>query len=121
MPSWSRSSHEWYEEDVLETSQALGPIAVAGLPASWWNYDRWMAGVAYSGLWLLESWTSDGSPFGASGSARMAFGFATLLLALGVCLGLWRGCKGHSKRLAHIASVLAAIAMLLAHTFLPNL
>jgi hypothetical protein len=121
MPSWSRNSHEWYDEEVLETSQAFTPMAVAGLPASWWNYDWWMAGITYSALWLLESWTSGGSPFGPSDPARMTFGIATLLLALGVCLGLFRACKENSERLAQIASVLVAVAMLLAHTFLPNL
>ena len=113
----SKDSYEWYEDDVLETSQTLDEAAVAGLPESWWNYDWWMAGIAYSGLWLLESWTASGAVAEAR-LIHLVHGMATLLLALAGCYAVFRICKPYSARLGQLVTIVAGAAMLLAHSFL---
>jgi len=80
-----------------------------------------MAGVAYSGLWLFESWTSDQSPFGPSVPARMSFGFVGLMPALWVCYSLYLICRPLSRLTAQIVSVISGIAMLVAHSISPSL
>jgi hypothetical protein len=114
-------SCEWHEEDVLEASQGPADAPVAGLPEYWRYYDWWMAGAAYSGPWLFESWTSDQSPFGPSVPARMSFGVVGLLLALWVCYGLFLICRPLSRLTGRIVSVTSGIALLVAHSISPNL
>jgi hypothetical protein len=117
MRSGSKDSYEWYEDEIMETSQAYAEAAVAGLPESWWNYDWWMAGIAYSGLWLLESWTAAGAASEA-GLIHLVHGSATLLLALAGCYAVFRICKPYSARLGQLVTIVAGVAMLLAHSFL---
>jgi hypothetical protein len=117
MRSGSKDSYEWYEDDVLETSQTLAEAAVAGLPESWWNYDWWITGIAYSGLWLLESWTAAGA-VAEAGLIHLVHGFATLLLALAGCYAVLRICTPYSARLGQLVTVVAGTAMLLVHSFL---
>ena len=114
----SKDSYEWYEDDVLETSQTLARAAVAGLPETWWSYDWWMAGIVYSGLWLLESWTAGGATVAGAGLIHLVRGSATLLLALAGCYILFRICKPYSVRLGQLLTIMAGAAMLLAHTVL---
>ncbi|MCB5177181.1 MULTISPECIES: hypothetical protein [Microvirga] len=108
-------SYDWYD-DALEAPPEID-AAVAGLPESWWDYDWWMAGIAYSALWLLESWTSGGAAAGARSLVNMAYGALTLSLVLVCCYALFKICKPLSERLGQVVCVAAAIALLLAHSF----
>ena len=73
-----------------------------------------LAGIAYAGLWLLESWTSR-SPAAVAG--HMTWSLAMLLLALACCYGLYRVCARHSQRAGRILCSAIGIAMLLAHIY----
>lgn len=115
MPSSAPNSYEWYEDDILESRQVDSRTVVAGLPETWWTYDWWMAGTAFSGLWLLESWTSGASPLSRPDLLHMAYGLATLLLALASCSVLYKILKPCSERLAPMIVAASGIAMLLAH------
>ncbi len=90
-------------------------MVVAVQPEFWGTYDRWIVGIPYSGLWLLESWTSGGSALGKAGLIHMAYGLATLLLALAVCAALYKALARTSERLAGITVTVSGIAMFLAH------
>ena len=80
------------------------------------NYDRWIAGFPYSGLWLLESWTSGGSALGTADLNHMAYGLTTLLLALAACITMYKALARTSERLAGTIVAVSGIAMFLAHT-----
>ncbi|HZH51767.1 MAG TPA: hypothetical protein VEZ16_07775 [Microvirga sp.] len=90
--SHRHDTYDWYDDDAFAAPAPVVPPAVAGLPESWWNYEWWMAGIAYAGLWLLESWTSGSSAV----AGHMIWSLATLLLALACCYGLYGICAPYS-------------------------
>lgn len=116
MPSSAPHTDEWHEHNVLKSRPASGRRVAADLPESRWAYDWCVAGSAYSGLWLLASWTSGGSALGTAGLLHMAQSLATLLLALAVCTALYKLCRRTLRRLAPTVVIVSGIIMLVAHS-----
>lgn len=115
MSAGAPSSYEWHEDDIRDNHPALDRMDAAGERESWRIYDLWVAITPYSGLWLLESWISGGSALGEAGLIHMAYGLATLLLAVAACTALYKAWERTSKRLAVMIVAVSGIAMLAAH------
>jgi hypothetical protein len=112
MPNRSYTTYGWQDDDdVLDASASPVDAALAGLPASWHSYDWWMAAIAFSAIWILDSWMTSDSLLGLAG------GCAGLALTLALCCGVHRLCSPYSARLAQMLCILTAVSVLIWHAF----
>ncbi|RDI60762.1 hypothetical protein [Microvirga subterranea] len=116
MPSSAPHTDEWHKHDIIKSHPASGRKVAADLAESRWAYDWCVAGTAYSGLWLLASWTAGGSALQTAGLFHMAHSLATLLLALAACTALYKLCGRVLRRLAPTVAIISGIIMLVAHS-----
>ncbi|WP_210484865.1 hypothetical protein [Microvirga antarctica] len=108
-----RESYDWYD-DAETLEGALAPSAAyPGLPPAWQFFGWWVAGVAFSLVWLLESWTVS-SP-GRNAVGELAEGVWTLLLSLAICYGTYRFATAQSRNLARVLCISSAVVLLLHH------
>jgi hypothetical protein len=109
MPQRSYTNHGWQEDDALEASLSPDDIALAGLPVSWHSYDWWLAGLAYSAIWIVDSWMVNDSLLALMG------GLASLAVTLALCFTVYRLCRPYSARLAQMLCLLTAAGVLIWH------
>jgi hypothetical protein len=112
MPQRSYTKHGWQDDDdTLEASLLPGNAALAGLPVSWHSYDWWLAGLAFSAIWILDSWMVSDSLMALAG------GLASLVVTLALCIAVHRLCRPHSARLAQMLCILTAVSVFIWHAF----
>ena len=52
-----QETYDWYDDaDALEAPRT-DISALPGIPGAWQNLHWWMAGIVFSALWMLESWS----------------------------------------------------------------
>ncbi|NIX76469.1 hypothetical protein [Microvirga terricola] len=110
MHQHSHNRNHWYDDDSTAEDEATG---LTGLPLSWRHYGWWIAGIAYSIIWMTESWTSGGSAPGMTGIDYLAQSLWRLCLALLVCWGIFAFFKHRVERLAPVLCILGAVVILL--------
>ena len=55
MPPSRRETYDWYEDtDALEAPRGL--TTVPGNPASLRQFSWWLAAIAFSAIWMVETW-----------------------------------------------------------------
>ena len=84
-----------------------------GFPIAWQHFGWWLAGIAFSAIWILETWKATSPAQNAVGS--LAESLWTLLLSLAICLGIYRFSKAQSRPLAHVLCIVSAVVLLLNH------
>jgi hypothetical protein len=108
-----QETYDWYDEaDGLEAPRG-GDRVLPGIPSAWQHFGWWIAGVAFSVLWILETWmaAAPGQYFVGS----LAESIWTLLLSLAICIGIYRFSKAQSRPLAQVMCIVSAIVLLLNH------
>jgi hypothetical protein len=108
-----RQSYDWYEDADALVAPRTSPAAIPVVPISMEVVSWWMGVLAFSCLWMIESWTRASSGQGAVGD--IAEGVWTLLLSLGICYGIYKFSRSQPKPFAHILSILSAAILLLNH------
>lgn len=105
-----------FDDDLFADHRAdPDDVALAGLPESWRNYRWWLAALAFSGLWMLQSWTILEALSGVSHLLQLSLSIVSLLLSLGSCWALYQLCKPHSPALSQVVCVLGATLLLFQH------
>ena len=113
MPPSRRETYDWYEDtDALEAPRGL--TTVPGNTASLRQFSWWLAAIAFLGDMDgrdLESCSTWASPKWA----RWRRILWALILALGICYGIYNFSKSQSRPLAHLLCVVSAVVLLLNH------
>ena len=112
MPPSRRETYDWYEDtDALEAPRGL--TTVPGNPASLRQFSWWLAAIAFSAIWMVETWKA--ALRGQVPVGPMAEVLWALILALGICYGIYNFSKSQSRPLAHLLCVVSAVVLLLNH------
>ena len=113
MTNTPHDTYDWYDD-----ADALAPVSaraesLPGLPEAWQHSGWWLAGGVFSILWILESWTAAQPSDNIAGP--LSESVWSLLLALGICYGIYRFCQPRYTLLAPVLCVVSAIVLLLNH------
>ena len=110
-----QETYDWYDDaDALEAPRT-DISALPGVPGAWQNLHRWMAGIVFSALWMLESWSA--ALPGQSLLGTLAESIWTLLLSLSICCGIYKFSRAQSAALAYVLCAGSAVVLLLNHAF----
>ncbi|KAB0266983.1 hypothetical protein [Microvirga brassicacearum] len=108
-----QETYDWYENATAAKAPRARAEALPATTDSRLQFGWWIAGVAFSSLWMLESWThSFPSPNRVGGLAGSLW---ALLLSLSICYGIYKFSKVQSKAIATLLCVISAIVLLLHH------
>lgn len=106
----SYDPQDWSDDDLFDDHLDAAP---AGLPETWRHYRWWLAALAFSGLWMLQSWSSLETLPRTDHLFHLSLSTVSLLLSLGFCWALHQFCKPYSPALGRILCVLGATALLI--------
>jgi hypothetical protein len=110
-----QETYDWYDDaDSLEAPRAAAQT-LPGIPASWRHLSWWLAGLTFSTLWIVETWTA--ALPGQNHAGSLAESLWALCLALGICYGIYQFSKAQSRALAHLLCIVSAAVLLLNHAF----
>lgn len=108
-----QETYDWYEDATAAKAPRAKAEALPAMADSRLQFGWWIAGVAFSSLWMLESWTLSFPAPNRVGA--LAGSLWALLLSLSICYGIYKFSKVQSKALATLLCVISAIVLLLHH------
>lgn len=117
MEEASQGAALWYENAASASPTFTANPLTTGLPKAWWSFVWGLAGLAYSVVWMAESWNTGKPLLAAAKFNHLTQNLWALLFTLACCFAILRFWKERSAPLGLMLSILVAGLAMIGHKF----